>query len=148
MKLTFIVNGTETTVKGKPSSKLKTLIKKALEQTGNLGRPATDFQPWCNDYPLRPEHSILEQVEMNTTKKPAPQIVINEESIIFLSLKSGVGALHRTIGLQDALKAVDGWLNSDDTWVTDKNGNRIKNGLIATKSGSMTNRFLAKMKKK
>jgi len=54
----------------------------------------------------------------------------------------------RTIELTDALKAVDEWLNSDETWVTDSDGNKIEGGLIAAKTGSMLSRFIGKMPKK
>lgn len=54
----------------------------------------------------------------------------------------------RKINLKDALKAVDEWLNSDDTWVTDKSGNVIEGGLIACKPSTMTKKFIEKMNTK
>lgn len=53
--------------------------------------------------------------------------------------------IERNISLKNALKAVDEWLNSDDTWVTDKYGNKIEGGLIACTNGGMTNKFVEKM---
>ena len=92
MKLTFIVNGTETSMKAKPSSKLKTLIKKALKQTGNIGRPAEDFQAICNDHNLQWDSSIIDQVEKSdTVGKTGANIVITEETVIFISLKAASG---------------------------------------------------------
>lgn len=52
--------------------------------------------------------------------------------------------LDKLITLKNALKAVDDWLNSEDTWVTDKDGNIIEGGLIACEPASMTRRFLSK----
>ena len=53
--------------------------------------------------------------------------------------------IERNISLKNALKAVDEWLNSDDTWVTDKDGNKIEGGLIACNPASMTHKFIEKM---
>ena len=54
----------------------------------------------------------------------------------------------RPIDLKDALKTVDEWLNSDDTWVTDEDGNKIEGGLIACKPGTMMGKFIEKMNNK
>jgi len=52
---------------------------------------------------------------------------------------------NRLVLLYDALYAVDQWLNSDDVWVTDKDGNRIEGGRVETKSGSLTLKLLSYM---
>ena len=41
--LTVIVSGTPTTVNANPNQKMKVIAEKALEQTGNIGRPLTDW---------------------------------------------------------------------------------------------------------
>lgn len=48
----------------------------------------------------------------------------------------------RLIPLEGVLKAVDEWLKSDDTWVTDKDGNKIEGGLIDVKKGALLTRLL------
>lgn len=44
--------------------------------------------------------------------------------------------------LSKHLKAVDEWLNSDDVWVTDKDGKKIEGGLVACKPGTLLSRML------
>lgn len=40
------------------------------------------------------------------------------------------------------MKAVDSWLKSDDTFVTDKDGNLIPNALIDCKKGTLLTRIV------
>jgi len=42
--LVVVVNGTPTTVEGNLNAPLKSIIGKALEQTGNSGRPPQDWE--------------------------------------------------------------------------------------------------------
>lgn len=44
--------------------------------------------------------------------------------------------------LKAAMMVVDKWLKSDNTWVTDKDGNKIEGGLIDCKSGSLLKALL------
>lgn len=44
--------------------------------------------------------------------------------------------------IQSILEIVDSWLNSDETFVTDKDGKRIEGGLIDCKKCSLLNRLL------
>jgi len=92
MKLLFIVNGYETIVEAKPSSKLQTAINKALKQTGNIGRPPSDFQCILNDNWLQPKYAICFQKEMDNGIRTDKDVSVTEESFIFLSLKAGIGA--------------------------------------------------------
>lgn len=48
----------------------------------------------------------------------------------------------RTPPLQDVMRVVHEWLNSDDTFVTDKDGNKIEGGLIDCKKGSLLERMV------
>lgn len=41
--LTIIVSGTPTTVEANPKQKLQVVAQKALDQTGNTGRPLSDW---------------------------------------------------------------------------------------------------------
>ena len=59
--------------------------------------------------------------------------------------KYGPNRITRPIALQDAMKGVDEWFNSDDTWVTDSEGNKIEGGMIRCNTGSLLNKFLSKM---
>lgn len=53
----------------------------------------------------------------------------------------------RKINLQDAMKAVDEWLNSDDTRCADKDGDPIPDATIQCAKGSLLHRFIEKMTK-
>lgn len=79
ISLTFIVNGTETIVeKVNPHEPLHVAVHKALEQTGNTGRPITDWQVIYNDQTL-------------DSNKKVEDFNFPEHAIIFLSLKAGQG---------------------------------------------------------
>lgn len=79
LQLVFIVNGKETLVTNLNSQQpLKDAVEKALEQTGNSGRPLTDWQVKHNDTDLSVTKSIAE-------------FHFPPDAKIFLSLKSGVG---------------------------------------------------------
>jgi len=95
MKLTFIVNGTETIVEVKPSNKLQTAINKALKQTGNTGRPSSDFQTFLNDDWLQPSYAICNQKETKRGQRSEIDVTLNDDSVIFLSLKAGWGACNK-----------------------------------------------------
>ena len=76
--LTIIVNGTPTVVHVNENAPLKTAVHKALEQTGNTGRPITDWQITWNDKVL--------DMDLKIKDFHFPK---NVE--LFLSLKAGVG---------------------------------------------------------
>ncbi len=79
ISLTFIVNGTETTVeKVNIHQPLHVAVQKALEQTGNTGRPLNDWQAIYNDQPL----DVSKKVE---------EFSFPENTVIFLSLRAGQG---------------------------------------------------------
>jgi hypothetical protein len=56
--------------------------------------------------------------------------------------------VERLLPLKNALKAVDDWLKSDDTWVTDAQGNKVDGGLICCKPGALLNRMIGEMSKR
>lgn len=77
--LVFIVNGTETIVDPvNVNQPLHVSVNKALQQTGNSGRPLGDWQVLFNDQPL----DINRKVE---------EFNFPENAVIFLSLKAGQG---------------------------------------------------------
>ncbi|HMJ69741.1 MAG TPA: DUF2604 domain-containing protein [Cyclobacteriaceae bacterium] len=77
--LTFIVNGTETIVDPvNVNQPLHVSVNKALQQTGNSGRPLGDWQVLFNDQPL----DINKKVE---------EFNFPDNAVIFLSLKAGQG---------------------------------------------------------
>ncbi len=79
ISLTFIVNGKETEVeKVNIHQPLKVPVEKALEQTGNTGRPLSDWQVKWND------------IELDITKK-VEEFNFPSDAKIFISLKAGQG---------------------------------------------------------
>jgi hypothetical protein len=79
ISLIFIVNGTETRVdKVNINEPLHVPVQRALNQTGNSGRPIGDWQVIYNDQTL----DINQKVE---------QYGLPDGAIIFLSLKAGQG---------------------------------------------------------
>lgn len=77
--LTFIVNGTETVVEQvNVNQPLHVSVNKALQQSGNSGRPLGDWQVLYNDQPL----DINRKVE---------EFNFPDNAVIFLSLKAGQG---------------------------------------------------------
>jgi hypothetical protein len=81
ISLTFIVNGTETKIdKVNINEPLHVAVQRALDQTGNSGRPIGDWQVIYNDQTLDINRKI---VEYN----------LPDGAIIFLSLKAGQGGI-------------------------------------------------------
>lgn len=79
ISLTFIVNGKETKVeKVNLHQPLKVPVEKALDQTGNTGRPLSDWQVKWNDN------------ELDITKK-VEDFNFPSDAKIFISLKAGQG---------------------------------------------------------
>jgi hypothetical protein len=79
VSLVFIVNGTETLVeKVNVNQPLHVAVQKALEQTGNTGRPLGDWQAIFNDQTL----------DMN---KKVGEFGFPDNAVIFLSLRAGQG---------------------------------------------------------
>tara|TARA_B100000609_G_C16980564_1_gene313596 strand:- start:118 stop:411 length:294 start_codon:yes stop_codon:yes gene_type:complete len=78
--LLIIVNGTPTTVEANVNAPLKTAVEKALSDTGNTGRPITDWQLKWNDQVLDLDKKIKE-------------FEFPEGAELFLSLKAGVGGM-------------------------------------------------------
>ncbi len=79
--LTFIVNGTETIVeKVNIHQPLNIAVGKALKQTGNTGRPLSEWQVIYNDQTL------------DATKK-VEEFEFPVDAVIFLSLKAGQGGI-------------------------------------------------------
>lgn len=76
--LTIIVNGTPTEVKINQNAPLKTAVEKAMEQTGNTGRPVEDWQIKLND-------QILDM------GKKIKEFNFPEGVELFLGLTAGVG---------------------------------------------------------
>ena len=76
--LTIIVNGTPTEVKANVNAPLKTAVNKALDQTGNTGRPIEDWQIKWNNEVLDMSKKIK---EFNFPKGVE----------LFLGLKAGAG---------------------------------------------------------
>ncbi len=81
ISLTFIVNGTETIVeKVNVNQPLHVAVQKALDQTGNNGRPIGEWQVIYNDQTL----DISKKIE---------EYHFPENAVIFLSLKAGQGGV-------------------------------------------------------
>jgi hypothetical protein len=81
ISLTYIVNGTETIVeKVNVNQPLHVSVQKALEQTGNTGRPITEWQVIFNDQTL-------------DANKKVEEFNFPESAVIFLSLKAGQGGI-------------------------------------------------------
>jgi len=81
ISLTFIVNGTETIVeKVNLNQPLHVSVQKALEQTGNTGRPISEWQVLFNDQNL-------------DSNKKVEEFKFPENAVIFLSLKAGQGGI-------------------------------------------------------
>lgn len=79
ISLTFIVNGTETSVRNvNVNQPVHVAVQKALQQTGNAGRPILEWQVLYNDQPL----DLNQKVEVYN---------LPDNAVIFLSLKAGQG---------------------------------------------------------
>lgn len=76
--LKFIVNGTPTVLKVNENSPLKSAVEKAIQQTGNTGRPIEDWIVKYKDKPLDISRKIKE-------------FNFPENAEIFVSLKAGQG---------------------------------------------------------
>jgi hypothetical protein len=73
-----IVNGTPTDVKTNVNAPLKSVIEKALEQTGNTGRPIEDWELKWNGQVLDPNKKVNDYD-------------IPDGAELFLSLRAGQG---------------------------------------------------------
>jgi hypothetical protein len=73
-----IVNGTPTDAKTNVNAPLKSVIEKALEQTGNTGRPIEDWELKWNGQVLDPN-------------KKGNDYDIPDRAELFLSLRAGQG---------------------------------------------------------
>lgn len=73
-----IVNGTPIEVKTNVNAPLKSLVEKALEQTGNTGRPIEDWE-------LKFNGQVLD------LKKKVEDYNIPDGTELFLSLRAGQG---------------------------------------------------------
>ncbi|MGA2408248.1 MAG: DUF2604 domain-containing protein [Bacteroidales bacterium] len=81
ISLTFIVNGSETIVeKVNVHQPLHVSVQKALEQTGNTGRPINEWQVIFNDKTL-------------DSNRKVEDFNFPENAVIFLSLKAGQGGI-------------------------------------------------------
>ena len=80
-KLQFevIVNGQSTTVEANENAPLHTIIPRALEQTGNSGQPAENWELRDADGVLLPTDQKIESFNFSQGVK------------LFLNLKAGVG---------------------------------------------------------
>lgn len=92
--LCFIVNGTETYVKAKSTDLLSEVAEKALKQSGNIGRPLSDFQAIAEDEFLALHRTVEKQTIVKNGKFTKTKI-LKPDSVIFLSLKAGIGASAR-----------------------------------------------------
>lgn len=84
--LTVVVNGRPTDVTDNVRAPLKTLIPKALEQTGNQGRPLADWE-------LRDAAGVELPLE-----QPIQAFNFGPGTKLFLNLKAGVGG---SVGVAD-----------------------------------------------
>lgn len=73
-----IVNGTPTDVKTNVNAPLKSVVEKALEQTGNTGRPIEDWELKWNGQVLDPNKKVNDYN-------------IPDGAELFLSLRAGQG---------------------------------------------------------
>lgn len=79
LTLTVIVNGTPTSVEANDNAPLKTIIPKALEQTGNSGQPPDQWE-------LKDAQGNLLNLDQKIGDFHFPP-----GAKLFLSLKAGVG---------------------------------------------------------
>jgi hypothetical protein len=77
--ITVVVNGTPTEVEANEHAPLKTIIPKALQQTGNTGQPPENWE-------LKDAQGNLLDLEKKIGDYNFPETVT-----LFLSLKAGVG---------------------------------------------------------
>ena len=77
--LTIVVNGNPTEVNANLNAPLRTVVNKALEQTGNVGQPAENWE-------LRDGQGVLLNLDTKIGEYHFPADVK-----LFLSLKAGVG---------------------------------------------------------
>jgi hypothetical protein len=75
----IVVNGQPTEVRANPEEQLKTIIPKALQQTGNAGQPPANWE-------LRDAKGDLLDVEKKIEEFHFPPDVT-----LFLNLKAGIG---------------------------------------------------------
>jgi hypothetical protein len=79
LQLEVIVNGQSTTVRANKKAPLRTIIPRALEQTGNAGQPPENWE-------LRDAAGVLLPVDQKIEQFNFPPDVR-----LFLNLKAGVG---------------------------------------------------------
>lgn len=79
LAITVVVNGQPTVVEAEPEAPLKTIIPKALEQTGNTGQPPDNWE-------LRDAAGVELDVNIKIEDYHFPPDVR-----LFLNLKAGVG---------------------------------------------------------
>lgn len=79
LALTLVVNGQETVVEGNLNAPLRTLIPRALDQTGNSGQPPENWE-------LRNDQGTLLDVSHKLST-----FGFTSGSRLFLNLKAGVG---------------------------------------------------------
>jgi hypothetical protein len=80
-ELTVIVNGTEVKVHANPNAPLHSVLGQALQLSGNTGQP--------------PENWVFKDANGNTLDSGSKiqDLGINAQSVIYLSLKAGVGGV-------------------------------------------------------
>ena len=79
ISLTFIVNGKQIVIEHlNPKSKLITAVEKALTESGNIGRPVSDWQVKFNDTDLNLDEEI-------------GKLDLPKDAKIFISLKTAQG---------------------------------------------------------
>lgn len=76
-QLTFIVNGTETQVYVSPIATFEEVATSAWVQTGNIGRPVSDFQLFIDEK--------YTPMKVSVSETPSG-------TLVFMSLKAGIGA--------------------------------------------------------
>jgi Protein of Unknown function (DUF2604) len=79
ISLAIIVNGQPTVVEANPKAPLRSVIGRALEQTGNLGQPAENWE-------LRDAAGV----ELDLARK-IEEFGFGPDVQLFLNLKAGIG---------------------------------------------------------
>jgi NTP pyrophosphatase (non-canonical NTP hydrolase) len=97
-------------------------------------------------YDINLSDAIVNTFNSKSEKYGFPEMLTPVEKVMPVQTCSGLSS--RPIELLDAMKAVNQWLNSSDTWCTDGNTNVIADAYIHAKPGTLLQRMIAKMTKK
>lgn len=85
--VTFVINGEQVTVFINPSMLVKDAVREALTATENIGRSLDDWKAVYDDSPLQMAEMFSNQKRINKQGRAVGELVIEQGSLIFVSLK-------------------------------------------------------------